>query len=72
MPREPGRRRRAVGERMLAIVSEPTGYPPDPMDVDLGAELGIDTVEEAEVFASIRDACNPSALEPIHSAMSGS
>jgi hypothetical protein len=66
------RGRRAVGERMLAIVSEPTGYPPDLPDVDLEADLGIDTVEEVEVFASLRDACDPSALEPIHSAMSGS
>jgi hypothetical protein len=49
-----GRRRRAVCERIVTIVSEQTGYPPDLLDID----LGIDTVGEAEVFASIRYAHN--------------
>ncbi len=45
-------------ERVLAIVSEETGYPPDllDMDLDLEADLGIDTVKQAEVFAAIREA----------------
>ena len=39
------------------IVSEETGYPTDllDMDLDLEADLGIDTVKQAEVFASIRE-----------------
>ena len=43
---------------MLAIVAEQTGYPPDllDMDLDLEADLGIDTVKQAEVFAAIREA----------------
>ena len=43
---------------MLAIVAEQTGYPPDllDMDLDLEADLGIDTVKQAEVFATIREA----------------
>ena len=42
---------------MLAIVAEQTGYPKDllDMDLDLEADLGIDTVKQAEVFASIRE-----------------
>ena len=42
---------------MLAIVAEQTGYPPDllDMDLDLEADLGIDTVKQAEVFATIRE-----------------
>ena len=47
-----------VAERILALVSEKTGYPPDMLDLDLDleADLGIDTVKQAEVFASIREA----------------
>jgi hypothetical protein len=29
-----------------------SGYPPDLLDIDLEADLGIDTVKEAEVFAA--------------------
>ena len=45
-------------QRVLAIVAEQTGYPPDllDMDLDLEADLGIDTVKQAEVFAAIREA----------------
>ena len=54
--RPPARRRRRA--RVLAIVAEQTGYPPDllDMDLDLEADLGIDTVKQAEVFATIREA----------------
>ncbi len=47
-----------VEARVLAIVAEQTGYPTDllDMDLDLEADLGIDTVKQAEVFASIREA----------------
>ena len=43
-------------ERVLAIVAEKTGYPPDmlDMDLDLEADLGVDTVKQAEVFAAVR------------------
>ena len=43
---------------MLAIVAEETGYPTEllDMDLDLEADLGIDTVKQAEVFATIREA----------------
>ncbi|MGE5857202.1 MAG: acyltransferase domain-containing protein, partial [Solirubrobacterales bacterium] len=46
-----------VTERVLAVVSEETGYPTDllDMDLDLEADLGIDTVKQAEVFAAIRE-----------------
>ena len=45
-------------ERVLALVAEKTGYPPDMLDLDLDleADLGIDTVKQAEVFAAIREA----------------
>ncbi len=49
-----------VAERILAIVAEQTGYPKDmlALDLDLEADLGIDTVKQAEMFAAIRDAYN--------------
>jgi acyl transferase domain-containing protein/NAD(P)-dependent dehydrogenase (short-subunit alcohol dehydrogenase family)/acyl carrier protein len=46
-----------VRERVLQLVSEKTGYPSDmlDMDLDLEADLGVDTVKQAEVFAAIRE-----------------
>ena len=48
----------AVTVRVLEIVAEQTGYPPDmlELDLDLEADLGIDTVKQAEMFAAIRAA----------------
>ena len=49
-----------VKERVLALVAEKTGYPPDMLDLDLDleADLGVDTVKQAEVFAAIREFYN--------------
>ncbi len=46
-----------VAERVLEIVAAETGYPSDMLDVDLDleADLGIDTVKQAEMFAAIRE-----------------
>ncbi|HTI28717.1 MAG TPA: acyltransferase domain-containing protein, partial [Kutzneria sp.] len=45
-----------IASRVLAVVAEKTGYPADMVqaDLDLEADLGIDTVKQAEVFAQIR------------------
>ena len=47
-----------VKERILTLVAEKTGYPSDMLDLDLDleADLGVDTVKQAEVFATIREA----------------
>ena len=49
-----------VKDRVLALVAEKTGYPVDMLDLDLDleADLGVDTVKQAEVFATIREAYN--------------
>ncbi len=41
-----------------SIVAETTGYPPEMLDpeLDLEADLGVDTVKQAEVFAAVRAA----------------
>jgi len=46
----------SVKDKILAIVSEKTGYPTDMLDLDLDleADLGIDTVKQAEMFSEIR------------------
>ncbi len=46
-----------VVQRVLAIVSDKTGYPPDMLDLelDLEADLGVDTVKQAETFAAVRE-----------------
>ena len=48
----------AVTAKVLEIVAAKTGYPQDMLDLelDLEADLGIDTVKQAETFASIRQA----------------
>jgi len=45
-----------VKSYLLAAVSEKTGYPIEVLDLDLDleADLGIDTVKQAELFASLR------------------
>ncbi len=45
-----------VMARVTAIVAEMTGYPADLLepDLDLEADLGVDTVKQAEVFAAVR------------------
>ena len=47
----------AVTEKVLAVVAAKTGYPKDmlELDLDLEADLGIDTVKQAETFAAIRE-----------------
>ncbi len=50
----------SIKEKVLDIVAEKTGYPKDMLDLDLDleADLGIDTVKQAEMFAAIRAAYN--------------
>ena len=45
-------------QRVLALVAEQTGYPEDMLDLDLDleADLGVDTVKQAELFATVREA----------------
>ncbi|MBZ5572293.1 MAG: SDR family NAD(P)-dependent oxidoreductase, partial [Acidobacteriia bacterium] len=57
-PPTPATKGDPVKERVLALVAEKTGYPVDMLDLDLDleADLGVDTVKQAEVFATIREA----------------
>jgi hypothetical protein len=43
-----------VVEKVLSVVADKTGYPLDmlELDLDMEADLGIDTVKQAETFAS--------------------
>jgi acyl carrier protein len=46
-----------VIDAVTSIVAEMTGYPADLLDpdLDLEADLGVDTVKQAEVFAAVRE-----------------
>ncbi|MDP7113510.1 MAG: beta-ketoacyl synthase N-terminal-like domain-containing protein, partial [Myxococcota bacterium] len=46
-----------IEARVIALVAEKTGYPEDMLDLDLDleADLGIDTVKQAETFAALRE-----------------
>ena len=50
----------AIKEKVLEIVADKSGYPKDMLDLDLDleADLGIDTVKQAEMFAAVRAAYN--------------
>ena len=47
-----------VTEKVLAIIAEKTGYPTEMLDLDLDleADLGVDTVKQAETFVAVREA----------------
>ena len=47
----------SVREKITGVVAEKTGYPEDmlELDLDLEADLGIDTVKQVELFALARD-----------------
>ena len=49
-----------IKQKVLEIVADKTGYPPDMLDLDLDleADLGVDTVKQAEMFAAVRAAYN--------------
>ena len=57
LPTAPTSDGQSVTERILALVVEKTGYPKDMLDLDLDleADLGVDTVKQAEIFAAIRE-----------------
>ncbi|WP_129626348.1 type I polyketide synthase [Candidatus Oscillochloris fontis] len=50
----------AVAEQVLALVADKTGYPTEMLDLDLDleADLGVDTVKQAETFEAVRGAFN--------------
>ena len=56
----PAPAKQGVKERVLALIVEKTGYPEDMLDLDLDleADLGVDTVKQAEMFSAIREAYN--------------
>ena len=47
----------AVTEAVVSVVAQTTGYPPEllDLDLDLEADLGVDTVKQAEIFAAVRE-----------------
>ncbi|MGB0651660.1 MAG: SDR family NAD(P)-dependent oxidoreductase [Thermoplasmatota archaeon] len=51
--------------KLTAMVAEQTGYPAEMLepDLDMEADLGIDTVKQAELFGAIRDAYDLPAEE---------
>jgi len=59
-PPKPAAEDNSVKERILSLVVEKTGYPKDMLDLDLDleADLGVDTVKQAEMFAAIREIYN--------------
>ena len=46
-----------ITDTVVGVVPQLTGYPPEllELDLDLEADLGVDTVKQAEIFAAIRE-----------------
>jgi NAD(P)-dependent dehydrogenase (short-subunit alcohol dehydrogenase family)/uncharacterized ubiquitin-like protein YukD len=53
---------------VLGVVSEKTGYPIEMLDpgLDLEADLGVDTVKQAELFATMREHYNVPRRDDLH------
>jgi acyl transferase domain-containing protein len=61
-PAPRGRADRAqLTEKLLQIVGDRTGYPPDmlDLDVDIEADLGIDSIKRVEILGTVQRACLP-------------
>jgi len=60
-----------VTERLLALIADRTGYPPDMLgiDLDLEADLGIDSIKRVEILGALRLGCLPDAAEEAHERM---
>ena len=56
-----------VAEKVLELVAEKTGYPSEMLDLDLDleADLGVDTVKQAETFAAVREAFNIGRIDDL-------
>ena len=54
-----------VREKILALLAEKTGYPAEMLDtgLDLEADLGIDTVKQAEFISEVREAFDIPRIE---------
>jgi acyl transferase domain-containing protein len=46
-----------VGETLLAVVAEKTGYPPESLDLrlSLDADLGVDSIKRVEILSALRE-----------------
>ncbi|WP_129670555.1 type I polyketide synthase [Candidatus Chloroploca sp. Khr17] len=56
-----------ITETVLGLVADKTGYPTEMLDLDLDleADLGVDTVKQAETFAAVREAFNIPRIEDL-------
>ncbi len=54
-----------IREELYRIVSERTGYPPEMLDmeVDMEADLGIDSIKRVEILGALQTACVPADRE---------
>lgn len=61
----------AVMDRLVQIVSDRTGYPPEMLDVDasLEADLGIDSIKRVEVISALRREAMPQLAAPPEAVM---
>lgn len=59
LPGSPGPGREEIVKRLLDLVSERTGYPPEMLglDVDMEADLGIDSIKRVEILGVMQKAC---------------
>jgi NAD(P)-dependent dehydrogenase (short-subunit alcohol dehydrogenase family) len=58
-------------EQLLRIVGERTGYPPEmlDLDVDIEADLGIDSIKRVEILGNVQRVCIPADRQVAEKAM---
>jgi acyl transferase domain-containing protein/NAD(P)H-dependent flavin oxidoreductase YrpB (nitropropane dioxygenase family)/NAD(P)-dependent dehydrogenase (short-subunit alcohol dehydrogenase family)/acyl carrier protein len=63
--------REQVAHTLIGIVSERTGYPPDMLniDVNLEADLGIDSIKHVEILAVLQQSFSPAFQQKIQECM---
>ena len=61
----------SIGQRLLGIVSERTGYPVDALGLDLRleADLGVDSLKTSEILAAFQQACSATEQPPVRACM---
>ncbi len=57
IPKVSSEDRGAILEKVVSVIASETGYPPEMLDLDLDleADLGVDTVKQAEIIGLIRE-----------------
>src|SRR5207249_1170957 len=63
--------REQIAQRLIEVVSERTGYPPDMLDININleADLGIDSIKHVEILTVLQQSFAPAFKQKIQERM---